>query len=119
MEPFFCLCLPRCFRTWLFRLRHNCSTVVELTGGCEAPLVPFPNRDCGQQRDPRRVRGGCTSKHKIPCMVTVTATRRNPAIRDFHARLCWQGKPGQVVMVAAMGKLLLVLNAMLRDLVPK
>ncbi|MYA04282.1 MAG: hypothetical protein F4Y37_06655 [Caldilineaceae bacterium SB0664_bin_22] len=48
----------------------------------------------------------------------MTATRHNPAIRDFHARLCCQGKPGQVVKAAAMGKLL-VLNATLRDLVPE
>lgn len=118
MEPFSGLCLPRCFRTWLFRSRHNRRTVVELAGGREVPLVPLLNRDRGQQPDPRRVRGGRTSMHKIPCMVTVTATRHNLATRDFHTRLCCQGKPGQVAMIAAMCKLLLVLNAVLRDQVP-
>ena len=48
----------------------------------------------------------------IPCMTTVTA------IRVFHTRLCRRGKSRKVVLVAAMRKLLLILNAVLRDQVP-
>ena len=40
---------------------------------------------------------------------------RGVASRAFHTRLCRQGKPGKVVMVAAVRKLLLVLNDVLRD----
>ena len=50
-------------------------------------------------------------------MTTVTATRYNPAIRDFYTRLCRRVKPRQVVLVA-MRKLLLILNAVLRNQVP-
>ena len=48
----------------------------------------------------------------------MTATRHNPAIRDFHTRLCRCGKPRKVALVAAMRKLLLTLNAVVRDQVP-
>ena len=72
----------------------------------------------GRYRDQRRGWGGRASVRTIPCMVTVTATRHNPAIRDFHTRLCRRGKPRKVVLVAAMSKLLLTLNAVVRDRVP-
>ena len=55
---------------------------------------------------------------KILYMATVTAIRHNPAIRDFHTRLCAKGKPKKVALVAAMRKLLTVLNAVSRDQVP-
>lgn len=51
-------------------------------------------------------------------MATVTAIRHNPALRAFYTRLCEQGKPKQVALVAAMRKLLTVLNAVSRDQVP-
>ena len=47
----------------------------------------------------------------IPCVATVTAIRHNPAIRVFHTRLCRRGNSRKVVLVAAMRKLLLILNA--------
>ena len=40
----------------------------------------------------------------------VTATRHNPAIRAFHIRLCRRGKPRKATLIAAMRKLLLILN---------
>ena len=39
----------------------------------------------------------------------MTVTRHNPAIRDFHTRLCRRGKPCKVA---------LILNAVVRDQVP-
>ena len=51
-------------------------------------------------------------------LALVPFTRHNPAIRDFHTRLCQRGKPRKVALVAAMRKLLLILNAVVRDQVP-
>ena len=48
----------------------------------------------------------------------MTATRHNPAIRVFHTRLCRTGKPRQLALAVAMRKLLLILNAVVRDQVP-
>ncbi len=57
--------------------------------------VAHLNRDSGQLRGSRRMRGGRASVLRIPCMATVTAIRHNLAIRAFHARLCDQGNRGR------------------------
>ena len=41
--------------------------------------------------------------------------RHNPAIRDFYTRLCQRGKPRKVALGAAIRKLLLILDAVVRD----
>ena len=79
-----------------------------------APL----NRDSGQLRGQRRVWGSRASVRKILYMATVTAISHNPPIRAFYTRLCAKGKPKKVALVAAMHKLLTVLNAVSRDQVP-
>ena len=41
--------------------------------------------------------------------------RYNPAIAAYYQRLLGSGKPKKVAMVACMRKLLIILNAMVRD----
>jgi transposase len=48
-------------------------------------------------------------------MATLVATRHNPVIREFYQRLLGKGKLKKVALVACMRKLLVILNAMLRD----
>ena len=47
-------------------------------------------------------------------MAAMSARRHNPVIRDFYERLRAAGKSGKVALVC-MRKLLIILNAMLRD----
>jgi transposase len=47
-------------------------------------------------------------------MATLTATRHNPVIRACYQRLRAAGKPPRVGLVAAMRKLLTILNAMMK-----
>ncbi len=65
-----------------------------------APL----NRDSGQFRGQR------TALY----MATLTATRYNPVIRKFYRHLCALGNPKKVALIAAMRKLLTILNAMIK-----
>ena len=44
-----------------------------------------------------------------------SATKYNPVIRPFYERLRARGKSAKVAQVAAMRKLLTILNAMVRD----
>ncbi len=44
----------------------------------------------------------------------LSATRFNPVIKRFYQRLIERGKPFKVALVAAMHKLVCILNAMLR-----
>ncbi len=51
-------------------------------------------------------------------MATLSATRAHPVIRAFYTRLVARGKPRKVALVAAMHKLLTLLNAVMRDKTP-
>ena len=48
-------------------------------------------------------------------MATLTAIRVNPTIRAFYKRMVARGKIKKVAFVAAMRKLLTILNAIVRD----
>ena len=69
------------------------------------------NRDSGSFRGRRMVMGGRASVRKALYMPTVTAIRRNPAIKALYERLTGRGKPAKVAFTAAMRKLLIILNA--------
>lgn len=75
-----------------------------------APL----NRDSGQQRGRRAIWGGRAAVRAPLYMATVVATRRNPVIRAFYQRLRTAGKQPRVALVAAMRKLITILNAMVK-----
>ena len=79
-----------------------------------APL----NRDSGQQRGRRVVWGGRASVRAPLYMATLSATRHNPVIRTFYQRLRAVGKPSLVALVAAMRKLLTILNAIVKHQQP-
>lgn len=76
------------------------------------------NRDSGQYRGRRMIAGGRTNVRCGLYMAAWVATRRNPVIRAFYLRLLAKGKCHQVAMVACLRKLLVMLNAMMRDQKP-
>ena len=45
----------------------------------------------------------------------MAAVRHNPELKAFHQRLIAAGKPKMVALIAVAGKLLTILNAILRD----
>lgn len=73
------------------------------------------NHDSGAMRGQRHIRGGRKSVRCVLYMATLTALRCHPAIRPFYQRMRDQGKPPKVAITAAIRKLLVQLNAMLRD----
>lgn len=77
-------------------------------------VAPF-NKDSGLFKGRRTTRGGRASVRATLYMAALCAMRYNPVIRGFAAKLKAAGKPGKVVVVAAMHKLLTLLNAMLRE----
>jgi transposase len=80
-------------------------------------VAPF-NRDSGQSAGRRAIWGGRTAVRAALYMAAVTAVRCNPTFRAFYSRLRAVGKPAKVALTAAMRKLIVVLNAMVRDGVP-
>ena len=79
-----------------------------------AGLAPVA-RDSGAFRGRRMIVGGRAHVRRILYMATVAAIKYNPVIRAFFHRLVAAGRPGKVAVIAAMRKLLTILNAMLRD----
>lgn len=80
-------------------------------------IAPFA-RDSGTMQGRRCIWGGRAGVRSVLYMATLAATRFNPTIRAFYQRLCKLGKLRKVALVAAMRKLLTILNAMVRDQTP-
>lgn len=77
-------------------------------------VAPF-NRDSGKLKGKRCIWGGRAATRQALYMATLTAIRTSPTIRTFYDRLVAAGKPKKVAHVATMRKLLVMLNAMIRD----
>ena len=74
-------------------------------------VAPF-NCDSGRLRGRRTIWGGRAPVRTALYMATLVATRWNPVIRVFYQRLRTAGKAPKVALIAAMRKLLTMLNAM-------
>ena len=79
-----------------------------------APLAD----DSGIRAGYRRTRGGRADVRSALYMATVTAIKHNPPIRCCYQRWRAAGKLPKVALVAAMHKLLIHLNAMLKSQTP-
>lgn len=77
-------------------------------------LAPF-NRDSGKQSGKRHIWGGRAAIRSTLYMAALSARRYNPAIKIFYDRLIANGKPAKVALTACMRKILITLNAMVRD----
>jgi len=73
------------------------------------------NDDSGQTRRRRRTCGGRSYVRRVLHMATLVATRFNPSIQASYQRLVRQGKPKKVALIAAMRKLLTILNTLIKD----
>ena len=82
-----------------------------------AGVAPF-NRDSGTMRGRRTVWGGRAKVRASLYMGALTASRYNPAIRDFYQRLLAAGKPKKVALTACMRKLIVILNSILKHRSP-
>lgn len=89
--------------------RLNSKEVAALVG--VAPM----NKDSGTFKGPRRIRGGRRSVRKVLYMATLSAIRCNSVIRDKYQQLLKSGKTFKVAMTACMRKLIVIINAMVRD----
>lgn len=76
-----------------------------------APIVD----QSGKSDKKRRVRGGRSQVRTVLYMATLVATKCNPVIKRFYDRLLAKGKPKKLALVAAMRKLLTILNDMVRN----
>lgn len=88
-----------------------------LTKGEAARLVGLAPIACdsGKSSMPRHIAGGRKIVRQSLYMAAVVASTHNPAIASYAKALRQRGKPPKVVITAVMRKLIIVLNAVLRD----
>ena len=82
-----------------------------------AGLAPW-TRQSGQWKGRSFIGGGRAAVRTALYMGAVTASRHNPALREFRERLLAAGKKPMVALIAVARKLLTILNAILRDKQP-
>lgn len=79
-----------------------------------AGLAPHA-ADSGLSRGKRRIWGGRADVRRALYIAAFVASRYDPAMKAFRARLQTAGKPLKLALTACARKLLTILNAMLRD----
>ena len=77
-------------------------------------VAPVAN-DSGKMRRPRHIQGGRSHVRRALYMATLVAVQHNAVLKAHYERLCATGKRPKVALVACMRKLLVILNAMVRD----
>ncbi len=77
-------------------------------------LAPL-NCDSGKYRGRRRIMGGRAQVRHSLYMAAVSALRYNPTIKSFYDRLIDAGKPPKLALTACMRKILVTLNAMMKN----
>jgi transposase len=80
-------------------------------------LAPFV-RQSGKWRGQQMISGGRAAVRSTLYMAAVSASRWNPALRPFYQRLLERGAPKKKALIAVARKLLVILNAIVRDRTP-
>lgn len=87
----------------------NKSQIAKLVG--VAPI----NRDSGLMRGKRMIAGGRKPVRDALYIAAMPAIRFDPAMKTVFERLKAKGKPGKVALVAVMRRMIIILNARMRD----
>jgi transposase len=82
-----------------------------------AGLAPF-TQTSGRWRGKSFTSGGRASVRSVLFIASLSAARHNPELKLFHQRLIAAGKPKMVALIAVARKLLILLNAIIRDQKP-
>jgi transposase len=80
-------------------------------------LAPF-TRQSGRWKGKSMIAGGRAAPRTAIYMAAVSASQHNPILKAFYRRLLAAGKPKMVALIAVARKLLVILNAMIRDKTP-
>lgn len=78
-------------------------------------VAPYDD-DSGRHKGQRHIWGGRAQVRNVLYMATLAAVRFNPRIKAYYLKLLAEKKAPKVALVAAMRKILTILNAMLRDM---
>ena len=80
-------------------------------------LAPY-TRQSGQWKGQSFISGGRAEPRSCLFIAAMVATRHNPSLKAFYQRLIAAGKAKKLTLIAVARKLLVILNAILRDKKP-
>lgn len=107
---------PQVSRTLLAHLpelgQYKRQTIAALVG-----LAPF-NDDSGTHTGQRHIRGGRSKVRVGLYQAAIAAIRHCPHMKGFYASLKARGKASRVAIIAVARKILVLANALIRDMVP-
>jgi transposase len=93
------------------------GTVSRGSISCLVGVAPL-NHDSGSHKGVRYIRAGRGNVRSVLYMGVLSAIRHNPVLRVTFQRLVTAGKAKMVAVVACMRKLIVILNAIVRDRKP-
>jgi transposase len=80
-------------------------------------VAPFTQQS-GRWKGKSMIAGGRAAARSAIYMAALSASQHNPVLKAFYRRLLAAGKPKMVALVAVARKLLVIINAMIRDKTP-
>jgi transposase len=80
-----------------------------------AGVAPYCCDSGSSLKGKRRILGGRSKVRKVLYMAALSASRYNPVLKGFYQRLLAKGKAKKVALTAVMRKIIIILNAMIRD----
>jgi transposase len=103
-----------------FNLLSNMPELGYLTNKQAGALVGVApiNRDSGAYQGQRRIRGGRHQVRTVMYMAMMSGIQCNPLFKATYERLLAAGKAKKTAIIACVRKMIVILNAMLRDGVP-
>ena len=96
------------------RQNERAKPVLPMAIAALAGVAPM-NRDSGKKAGRRAIAGGRPAVRAALYMAALAASRCNRVIATHYQKLRAAGKSGKQALIACMRKLLVILNAMLRD----
>jgi transposase len=101
-------------RAWLIAALPELGSLGRRAMAALVGVAPFAC-DSGRHRGGRHIRGGRAHVRTALYLATLSAVRHDPRLKTFYHGLLARGKPKKVALVAAMRKLLTILNAIFRS----
>ena len=100
--------------TTLLAQMPELGTLTPKTAAALVGLAPF-NVDSGKRRGIRQIGGGRKRVRQALYMAAVTAVRARARFAGLYQALLARGKPAKVALIAIVRKLIVILNAVMRD----
>lgn len=90
------------------------GTISDEAASALVGVAPY-NQDSGEHTGQRHIAGGRKAVRCALYMATLSAVRHDPILKKFYTRLREAGKKPKVALVAAMRKLVVLMNRLLRN----